>query len=109
MPRHILKLTDPSDGQAYYLVWSTVVDAPITGGMSREALREHWREQEGVAGLREMDRAMDRVEATGVSSPRYRDPSDLLKGNRAGEDESELTLAEVIEEYCRRRAEKGEG
>lgn len=40
MPRFIIKLTDPKDGLSYYLIWSTVVDAPVTYGLSLDEIKE---------------------------------------------------------------------
>jgi hypothetical protein len=41
MGRFICKFEDKDD--VYYLEWSTVVDAPVTFGMSLEEFKEYYR------------------------------------------------------------------
>lgn len=53
MPRYICKLQDGDT--AYYMEWSTVVDAPVTFGMTLEEFMEHYREEYGKRGLMEME------------------------------------------------------
>ena len=84
-----------------YLVWSSIVDAPITYGMTLDELREYWREEYGRSGKDDLERILPRVESHGFSSPRYSSFADVIEGNRAGENESELTLDEIVEKYVR--------
>lgn len=71
MPRFFIKL-----GEDKYILWSTVVDAPVTWTMSREeAIREG------------SEAAIARCDETGVWSCRQEPPTveELLSCNRAGE------------------------
>ncbi len=91
------------DGEARYLEWSTSVDAPITHGMTREAFGEYYREQHGHIAMFDLEKRLARADAYGTSD--LREPpeplAEFVKGNRAGANETELTLAELIDQYCR--------
>jgi len=95
MPQHIVKL------EGKYMIWSTIVDAPVYFGMSLETLRKLWRAEYGRVGLPDLERRLQRVEATGTDSPVYASPGALIAGNRAGPGESELSFDEVVEFYVR--------
>lgn len=93
MGKGIVKIRDR------YLVWSTVVDAPITYGLSREEVEEYVKEEHGNEGLRQLPLRMERVEETGTSFHGMT-ASDVMSLNRAGEDEAEITEAEIYQRYC---------
>jgi len=99
MGQHIIKL----DGQ--YLIWSTVVDAPITYGMTLAELREWIRIEHGRAGLRLLPRRLAHVAERGTSSMIEKSVDDVIAHNRAGPDERTLTRAELIRTYCRQNGE----
>ena len=104
MPRLIMKLTDA--GKDYYLVWSTIVDAPITDGMPLEEFKEWYKFEYGRASLtRELPDQMNLVEANGVSA-RAETLNEVLSCNRAGPDEEKLTKDQIIEKYIRNRGKK---
>jgi hypothetical protein len=46
MPTYICKFQDGE--KAYYLEWSTIVDAPITTGMSLQEFKQHYCGSGGV-------------------------------------------------------------
>lgn len=50
MGRFLIRL-DGDEGPRY-LEWSTIVDAPVTFGMTREELATHYRDEYGRAGRR---------------------------------------------------------
>lgn len=103
MPKYIVKLTDSATGSDYYLEWSTIVDAPVTCGMSLEEFTDHYRREYGESSMRgEFQERMQRVAANGTSY-RLGDVASVLRCNRAGENETELTQEQIIEEYCRNR------
>lgn len=84
MPLYILKLGDDE-----YVDWSTIVDAPTSYIVSRaDAIRLGWGE----------DR-LARADAytTSLIEPIYGPDcaEAAIAGNRAGADESELTLAQI--------------
>ena len=98
MPRYIVRLSDA--GRDWYLEWSTVVDAPITYGASLDEFREHYRSEYGEDGMRHLDERLRRVAANGTSSQMGESAEQLISGNRAGDDESELSMAAIIQKYC---------
>lgn len=103
MPRYIIKLTDQEE--SWYLEWSTIVDAPVTYGMSYGEFLEWYKEEYGRQGMEDLPDRLARVEKTGTSSRFNESLEDLISYNRAGPKETCLTLKELIETYCRRKAE----
>lgn len=79
-----------------FFLWSTVVDAPVSRAMSREEMRAHLIVEYGRADTENHDRALDRAEAKGTSSLRGITLDDLIAGNRAGANETEATLSEIL-------------
>lgn len=96
MPRCVVKLTDPRDGADHYLLWSTIVDAPVGTFDDRgEALADLRAEPDFEPDqLRNLDR-------TGVPYGWAESAAELIAMNRAGSDESELTLEQIIDKYRR--------
>jgi hypothetical protein len=93
MPRYIVKLDD------WYLEWSTIVDAPVTEGMSLDDFRAHYLRQYGLQGESQLFERLERVEKNGTSA--LDETLDgILSCNRAGPDEAELTKDEIIKAYC---------
>lgn len=88
-----------------YLEWSTVVDAPVTYGMTLEEFEDYYRQQYGEQGMRGLPDRLARVETKGSSAhPTAWDDGSLeslIACNRAGPDETELTLEEIAAAYCR--------
>lgn len=101
MPRYIVKLTNPKDGRDYYLEWSTITDSPVTYGMSREEFEQHYREEYGISAMRtEWPERMARVDEKGTSSLLYISVEDLVSHNRAGPDETPLSVEGILGRYC---------
>lgn len=100
MARYIVKLTD-HDGTDWYLEWGSIVDAPVTNGMTREEFCIYYRDRYGRTGQLDLPGRMARVDRKDVSAWDYDSADHLLQGNRAGEDETELTREEILEHYCR--------
>lgn len=96
MARFIVKI----DGK--YLEWSTVVDAPVTYGMTREEFEAYYRFNYGESWMEHLPERMARVEANGTSSFNCTSIEDVIAGNRAGDGEQELTLEQIAEKYCRK-------
>lgn len=94
MGRYIIKLED------YYLEWSTIVDAPVTYGMSLEEFKQHYREEYGNSSMPELEQRLRRVEEGGTSALNGMTIQDVISGNRAGPDGAKLSLEEVITAYC---------
>jgi hypothetical protein len=98
MPRYICKVAN--DDQAWYLEWSTVVDAPVSYGMSLEEFKEFYREEYGNQGLGELEERLKRVEQKGTSSMMHDSVNDLIANNRAGKKETQITKDQIIAYYC---------
>jgi len=96
MPKFICKLGGK------YLEWSTIVDAPTTYGMTLEEFKQYYKEQYGLSSMNELEERLRRVEQKGTSSQIDDSVEDLIRGNRAGKDEKELTMKQLIKEYCLR-------
>ncbi len=99
MPRYIVKLQD------YYLEWSTVVDAPVTYGMTLEEFKEYYQQEYGADGMRNLLDRLLRVEAKGTSSQLDDSVESVVSCNRAGKDETSLTVEQIIDFYCVRQGE----
>ena len=89
MPRYIAKLGDDQ-----YVDWSEIVDAPVSRVMSREeAVTEYGEDRVARAdrtgtSIIDPDSLMD-----GIT------PEEIIVGNRAGPNETELTLEKILERY----------
>jgi hypothetical protein len=86
-----------------YLVWSTIVDAPVSYGMTLAELETYVREEDGRRGVDELGRRLQRVAEKGTSSFDDKDADDTIWLNRAGPDETPLHREEIIEFYVRKR------
>lgn len=102
------------DPEPLYVIWSTVVDAPVTFLMTRDELREFVIEdavrRARESATRDFPGRMDRVDTNGTSfyTPPYT-VDDMVSYNRAGPDETELPTAEAIADYLRQlEAEEGD-
>jgi hypothetical protein len=98
MPRYIVKLNDGN--RDYYLEWSTVVDAPVTFGVSLEEFKQGYQEQYGTEGMRALAERLVRVEKKGTSDLLHGSVDELLQFNRAGKGETCLTKEQIIDAYC---------
>ena len=85
-----------------YFLWSDVVDAPISNGMTEQQTRKVVVDRAGERAreraVRELDAQIERADKTGTSH-RVRSLEDLLAGNRAGKGEKKLTADEIYEQY----------
>lgn len=94
MPRYIVKLKD------CYFLFSSVVDAPVTFGMSLDEFKEYYEFEYGQDGLNNLDNRLARVEKYGSSDMAGLSADDVLEFNRAGPNEDELTIDEIYKAYC---------
>jgi len=99
MARYIVKLTDPKSNVDYFLEWSTIVDAPVTYGMSEIEFREYYREYYGTSSDAILNGRLDRVNLTGISAVGGT-LNEVTRNNRAGENETNISLQEILENYC---------
>lgn len=102
MGTYILKINDEKTNIDYYLEWSTVVDGPISYGMSLEEFKKYYKEEYGNAGMKILEERMERVNKNGCSG-RYPDDKleDFFKFNRAGKNETRLNEEGILDKYCR--------
>ena len=105
MGRIIIKITDPTDQKDYYMEWSTIVDAPVTYGMSLEEFKEYYRVEHGESNMPGLQERLDRVAIKGSSGAygNYDDVDKLIENNRAGENETCLSKQGILEHYCLKR------
>jgi hypothetical protein len=96
MGRFTIKLHDVKFNRDYYLEWTTICDAPVTGGMSLEEYRAYYRRMYGQNGMNNFDHHIETVE-----NHRPDQIEDIIDGNHAGENGEKLTLEEILELYCR--------
>lgn len=96
MPRYIIKIGDK------YLEWSTIVDAPVTFGMSLSDFAKHYQNAYGNEGLHGLASRMERVEKFGTSCMDGESIGSFLKVNRAGPNEAPLSIANIRRAYCDR-------
>lgn len=94
MGQFIVKLRE------HYLVWSTIVDAPITNGMNEKQLTRWMRSRYGSEGIKELPERLARVEAKGTSAMNEESAESTIWLNRAGPDESTLTIVGIYHHYC---------
>ena len=83
----------------FYLEWSTIVDAPITYGMSLEEFKEFYKEEYGNKGINELPARLERVKRTGCSAFNTTLDS-LLACNRLGDNEVKISKEEIYRKYC---------
>lgn len=96
MPKYLVKISNPSDeSDAVLIEWSTVVDAPVAVFSSIEELVEHTRVRYGQAALSELPARLWRVALRGHSSVVHERVDDLVRGNRAGDNEETLSMGEI--------------
>lgn len=93
MGRTLIKLTH--DKKDYYLEWSSIVDAPITWGMSLEELKKYIKDKYGNEGLRELSYRLERLDLE--NNHRI---EGIISYNRSGKNETKMTIKEIINKYC---------
>lgn len=80
----------------WFFEWSTIVDAPTTEAMRREAFEEYYQDQHGKVGMRELPARLERAVKYGTSSMDQMSAEDLIAGNRAGDDETEMSFTDIL-------------
>ena len=103
MPTYIIKF-DTADGPRY-LDYSTICDAPITVGMTLDEYKAYYREEYGRKGVDNLDDRLRRADAKGTSSHIHSSVAAVIRFNRAGKDETRLTIEQLVDFYVTRRGE----
>ena len=96
MARYIIKLDD------YYMEWSSIVDAPVTFGLTLEEFSNYYHDEYGNRGMCDLDDRLKRVEKFGTSSYDKQPPESIIYFNRAGPNEDSISREEIIKAYCKR-------
>ena len=106
MPRFIIRME--KDGDERYLEWSTVVDSPVTYGMTFDEFLAYYRDEYGASsmdGLLGEHGRMSRVRENGTSERGATSVHDTIAHNRAGEDETHLDYDGIWQQYVLDRPE----
>jgi len=92
MPRFLLRLDDD-----LFVEWSTVVDAPVTYGMTLNEVKG-WLEADGTRAEVDKPAALERLLTTGTSHIDVDQfgPDSAIVCNRAGPGEKHLSKSELI-------------
>jgi hypothetical protein len=92
--------------QNFYLEYSTVSDCPSSRGMDREQIRDYLLKRMGTTNEILIDEFLRCADETGTSTLESLDS--VLFLNRAGLDETCLTIDEIYQYYClnQRKGEK---
>lgn len=85
------------EGVRYYFDYSTVVDAPTTGAMTRREYESYYRSKYGEANTESLLSRLARADARGTSSMLHANLADILSSNRAGPNEERLTVDQVVD------------
>lgn len=93
MGRFIVKIKDK------YFDWSTIVDAPVTYGMSLDEFREYYRKEYGHDS--DLAERLARVEAKGTSSLIDDSLKESISFNRAGDNEKQLSISAIYTKYTK--------
>ena len=85
------------NGKSYYFDYSTQ-DGVASPAMELKAYREHYLKLHGRIGLSKLPERLERADQKGTSSRTRRSLEEMVKGNRAGEGQAELSVDELIEQ-----------
>ncbi len=87
------------EGVEYFMDWSTIADGPITDGMKEGEFREYYAKEYGDYSMEGLSDRLERARISGSSSRLSVSLEDFLGYNRAGENETCLTLDQIVQKY----------
>lgn len=99
MPRFTVKIKDK------YFHWSTIVDAPITDGMTLDEFRKWYIKEYGRNGYKKemFDMMIEKLEkysaVNGSGCVIAETIEEAIDENRAGKNEKYLTAEQIYEQY----------
>lgn len=97
MPQYIVSVMHSKTGHRYWLEWSTIVDAPTMICEGLAEFVEYYLREYGVRSELELCGRLGRVAGHGSSAvAANQSPRELLAGNRAGPNETELSSWDEI-------------
>jgi len=104
MGRYIIQIKDDANKKDYFLEWSTIVEAPVTYGLSLEEFKEYYRHEYGESGMRELPALLEMVKQSGTSLyPPYDNLDDTLKTYDLNRDKVGDQKEYILENFCRNR------
>ena len=103
MGRVIIKLHDKTTDTDYYLLWSTIVDAPVSYCLSLDECVNQYKQDLSEIELIDLPTSLKRLEETGSSG--FGTLEDLLEFNEAGNEGKKLSKEEILQGYCRTKAQ----
>lgn len=86
-----------------YLEYSTICDAPVTYGMTLAEFKKHYLREYGRTSERDFGERIKRVDAKGTSSHHHSSVADTIRNNRAGKDETRVTVEQLVDYYVVKR------
>jgi len=78
MGRIIAKIKHPKTGHDVYFEWSTIVDGPVTYGMTLEEFKAYYKDEYGRHGMESLPDQLIKVDLHGHNSRFYKTVEDLL-------------------------------
>lgn len=84
--------------EAFYIIWSEKKQHPITHAMTKETLFRWVEDNEGQDGVDSFEPRILRCNEKGCSSA-YHSKEDLIKNNKAGDNDEYLTEEELLIKY----------
>ena len=85
-----------------YLMWSTIVDAPITYGMTFEQLVKYYAKKYEHSDEDSFREKMMKIDEDGTGFQIGTNTNQIGEYNRAGPNESLLSIDEIYKSYCKR-------
>lgn len=101
MPRYICY------HEGLFFEWSTISDSPGSAAMLPHEFNEYYRNEYGRIEADNFGRRISRAIQYGTSSIYPMSVSEMIKGNRAGKNEEELSLDDVMSLVIRARKDLG--
>lgn len=98
MPRFLIKLAEDE-----YVVWSTVVDAPITWVGTMDDMRSFYKEEYGNSGLRNLEADLELIK----EEDWLRRLERVSNYNRAGPNETQISTDEIRKRFASPESYKG--
>ena len=92
MPRYVVH------HEGIFFEWSTIVDAPVSYGMTQEEYEKYYLYKYGSSAMEDFPARLERAVQNGTSCHRKMSFDELIKGNRAGPNETEISKDEILKE-----------
>jgi hypothetical protein len=91
MPRYICH------HEGLFFEWSTVVDALVSAAMTENEFRDYYRQVYGsLAYENDFELRIARAKVNGTSCYTRTSIGEMIKSNRAGDNESQLSLNDIL-------------